>query len=156
MPIDAKTALDATADAISILGTVGPLLRDFVNNYRDTEPISLDISHIPRSPSGAIRLVRPDGHYNEISLADMGKLDENSRVLIVALARSSNRNYKLWAAVYPQRNASPDPVVNAKTDAQLDELKALFCSDFKTLKAFLEKLKIRLSDFDGIQHICGD
>lgn len=62
--------------------------------------------------------------------------------------------FKQWRAVYQAKDTSQDPLVNAKTDAQLTDLILKMRSELLGILTFLEKAGIRLDDhYLNIRHL---
>ncbi len=59
---------------------------------------------------------------------------------------AAQKKYNLWKTVYPQRNASPDPVANAKVDQQLKDIVVDMKDDLDGILSFLESCGIQLDD----------
>jgi len=74
------------------------------------------------------------------------KLPEPMLKHIMVLEKSMQNHYDLWAAVYPQRNASPDPIVNAKVDQQLKSIVSAMKDDLIGILSFLQSCGIHLDD----------
>jgi hypothetical protein len=91
-----------------------------------------------------------------ITAADLQRLPEPMLRHIMVLEKSMQNHYDLWAAVYPQRDASPDPLVNAKVDQQLKGIVSAMKDDLFGILSFLESCGIRLDDhYVHIRHLVG-
>ena len=90
-----------------------------------------------------------------ITADDLTKLSENDRALIQALEKSMQRQYELWLAVYPSRNASPDALVNAHVEQQLKEIARNMCSDLGKIFQYIDFLGKHLEDhYSNFRFIC--
>jgi molybdopterin-guanine dinucleotide biosynthesis protein len=86
------------------------------------------------------------------------ELSERLEPMDLALVRTYESKmeayFKLWQAVYQQKDVSQDPLVNAKTDTQLTDLILKMRGELLGILAFLEKTGIRLDDhYKHIRHL---
>lgn len=92
-----------------------------------------------------------------LTIDDLKKLDENSRLLIIAYEKSMQQQFELWTIIYPQKDASVDPVVNAKVKQQLTEITKSMCGDLTKIINYLESIGVPLIDHYGhIYQICNE
>ncbi len=90
-----------------------------------------------------------------ITADDMATLDPQSKNLIEAYEKSMESSFRLWTIVYPQRNSSPDPLVNARVEEQLRNLAHRMCYDLKNIFEFLNSIGKYLEDhYNHVRHIC--
>ena len=65
------------------------------------------------------------------------------------------RNYDLWTKVYPRRDQSPDAVVNAQIEAQLNDIAKKMCADLNQIFGYLSSIHKYLPDhYTHIQWVC--
>lgn len=77
---------------------------------------------------------------------DLKSLPSDMLEHIQVYEKAAQNNYDLWKVVYPQRNASTDPIVNAKVDQQLRKIVADMKNDLDGILRFLETAGIQLDD----------
>ena len=77
---------------------------------------------------------------------DLQNLPSNIVDHISVYNASAEKQYALWKVVYPQRNDSSDPVVNAKVDQQLKKIVADMKDDLDGILDFLVSCGIQLDD----------
>jgi hypothetical protein len=83
------------------------------------------------------------------------KLDPQSRALIRSFEESMQNQFMIWTKVYPKRNSSPDPLINAQIQLQLKEVGKIMCTDWKQILQYLGELKFRLDDhYIQVQYLC--
>ena len=81
-----------------------------------------------------------------ITGADLQNLSSDMLNHVKVYERSAQNSYQIWEKVYPERNASPDPIVNAKVEQQLREIVNNMKDDLDGILEFLESAGIRLDD----------
>jgi hypothetical protein len=100
-------------------------------------------------------MIREDGKAEQlVDKRDIESLDENSKKFIETLADSCKRAFELWSAVYPKRNSSADPIVNARVEQELSEIRSKCCSDYKQLVGFSEKIGKMLKGYSAFETLC--
>ena len=63
--------------------------------------------------------------------------------------------YYLWSKLYPVRNSSPDPEINAKIQLKLEGIIGEMCHDFTKLQAHLIEIGRNLGGhYSAIRLIC--
>ena len=82
----------------------------------------------------------------QITDADLKNMPSDLLDHVRVYELSAKANYEIWKAVYPQRNASPDAVVNAKTEQQLRRIVGDMKDDLDGILHFLETAGIQLDD----------
>ena len=91
-----------------------------------------------------------------ITYQDIARLDDRSQNLIMTFEQSMERTFQIWEKVYPQRDVSADPVVNARVEAQLDDLAKKFCADMGHIFNFLGSIGYQLNDhYSDVRYACG-
>ena len=154
-------------DPITLIGAVSTVLNivDQVSNqlerFKDNKP---EPAEEPEHSVIATRerpdtiIVRQHGHEVErITAADLDRLDEASQGLIKALEASMQRHYQIWITVYPKRDQSADPIVNAQVNQQLKELGKSMCSDLDRILRYLDSIDKYLEDhYNTVRFVCGE
>ena len=88
-------------------------------------------------------------HGREVKVitgADLKNLPSNMLDHIQVYEKSAQKKYDLWKKVYPQLDASTDPIVNAKVEQQLRGIVANMKNDLDGILRFLETAGIQLDD----------
>jgi hypothetical protein len=154
--MDPITVITALGAALKVVDQVANQIDRFV--HKKPEP-SKEPTHkvIAEKTADTIEVKREGKVVEVITADDIKKLDENSRKLIKALEDSMQNNYDLWAKVYPRRDNSPDPVVNAQIDAQLNDIAKKMCSDLNKIFRYLNSIGKHLDDhYAHVQFVCGE
>ena len=152
-------------DPITLIGAVSGVLNivDQVSNqldrFREDKP---EPAEEPAHGTIATRerpdtiIVRRHGHEVErITAADLERLDEADQGLIKALEGSMQRNYQIWTMVYPTRNQSADPMVNARVNQQLQDVAKSMCADLERILRYLDSIDKYLEDHYGqVRFVC--
>jgi len=73
-------------------------------------------------------------------------LDGDALALVRTYERKMQYHFGIWQAVYDARGTSQDPLVNAKTDAQLKALVQQMRDELLGILAFLKRVGIHLDD----------
>jgi|KBSMisStandDraft_5_1062788.scaffolds.fasta_scaffold34372_2 hypothetical protein len=155
MAIDPITAIGAVSTVLNIIDKVANQVQRFVN--KEPEP-AVEKPHgvqaIKETPTSIV--VKREGRVVEtITADDLSKLDPNSRALIKALEDSMQSHYDVWVVVYPQRDQSADPIVNAKVNRQLQDTAKKMCADLNTLFNYLDFLGKYLEDhYQAFRFVC--
>jgi len=155
MPIDPITAIGAVSTVLTIVDKVANQIQRFVK--KEPEP-AVEKPHrvLATQETPTTIVVREGGQVVEtITADDLAKLDSNSRALIKALEDSMQGYYDIWVVVYPQRDQSADPVVNARINRQLQETAKKMCADLNTLLRYLDSLGKYLADhYNAFRFVC--
>jgi hypothetical protein len=155
--VDPITVIGAISTVLTIVDQVSNQLDRFKNEEPEPaeEPEHRVIATRERPDT---IIVREHGHEVErITAADVAKLDEASQGLIKAFEDSMQRNYQIWIMVYPKRNQSADPMVNAVVNQQLKELGMSMCSDLERILRYLDSIGKYLEDHYGhVRFVCSE
>ena len=154
MLLDPGTTITAIATTLKIVDSVTGQWDRF---FKKREEHELDKPHRVTSEleQGEIVVKEHGKPVETITAQDVAKLDENSRKLIDALEKSMQRQYDLWTKVYPTRDASPDPVVNAQIDQRLEDIAKKMCADLGKLFRYLDSIGKYLDDhYDHVRFLC--
>jgi hypothetical protein len=82
------------------------------------------------------------------------RLEPTDLALVRTYESKMEAYFKLWRAVYQQKDASQDPLVNAKTDTQLKDLILKMRGELLGILDFLEKTGVHLDDhYMHIRHL---
>jgi len=74
------------------------------------------------------------------------KLSEHDLRLVITLEEKMNEYYRLWRAVYGKKDSSQDPLVNAQTDLQLEQLIKRMRNELVGILSFLQTIGVHLDD----------
>jgi len=96
--------------------------------------------------NGALQVSRDGRNLQTITAHDLAKLPPDQLDHIRVLEKSMERHYNLWKSVYPKRNDSADPMVNAKVEQQLRDLVLEMKGDLTGIIDFLQSLGVYLDD----------
>ncbi len=151
---DPMTILAAVGATLGIIDTVADQVERFWK--KEPEPAAPKLhAVIAKRTDDRIDFVSGDAVLETITADDMKQLDPQSQQLIETLEKSMRQQFDLWTQIYPQRDTSPDPLVNAKINAQLKAIAKEMCSDLNKILSFLESMGKNLHDhYAHIQFIC--
>jgi hypothetical protein len=152
--VDPVSLLTSVSVTLGIIDKIADQLERF-KKKQPGPPVEEPHSVIAERKGDTIEFVKENRPKETIHAADLAKLDPQSQQLIAAIEGSMTRQFNLWTAVYPERNASADAVVNAKVEHQLDALSKGMCDDLGKILGYLEGLGKNLYDhYDSVQYIC--
>ena len=155
--MDPITVISSISAVLGIVDQVANQIQRFKN--QEPEPdVEPEHTVIATKEQPDTIVVRREGAVVEtITASDIDRLDDNSRSLIKALEKSMQAQYDIWVAVYPQRDQSPDPIVNAKINQQLKGTATKMCSDLNKIMMFLDQIGKNLEDhYHHIRFICSE
>ena len=155
--MDPITLIGAISTVLNITDQISNQLDRFKNNTPepDQEPAHRVIATRERPDT---IIVRDSGDEVErITADDLAQLDEASQGLIKAFEESMQKNYQLWIMVYPKRDQSPDPMVNAQVNQQLKETAKRMCSELGRILGYLDSIGKHLEDHYGeVRYVCSE
>ena len=94
-----------------------------------------------------IQITKGNETVEAIPEDNFGQLEPKSHKYMKALEESMLKNFDLWTEIYPHRSESPDPLTNARIDAQLKNIAKQMCKDFSGIIEFMKRVvKIDLTD----------
>jgi hypothetical protein len=154
--MDPVTALGAVSTVLTIVDKIANQIDRFI--HKKPEPATEKPHSVLAKKEGDAIIVRRGGQVvQKITAADIAKLDINSQKLIKAMEESMQKNFDLWTAVYPQRDASPDPLRNAQVDAQLKDIAKKMCSDLNRIFKYLKSIGSELEDhYSHVRFVCAE
>lgn len=156
-PLTALTALTAVATMLKIVDSLTGQWDRFWKKRGKQEPEKAYSVTTEQTQPDTIVVKKHGQLVDTITAADLAKLDVNSRKLIEALEKSFQRQFDLWTKVYPTRDVSPDPVVNAQVDQRLEDILGKMCADLGRLFAYLDSIGKYLEDHYGeVRYLCRD
>jgi len=85
------------------------------------------------------------------------KLKPSDLSLVETYEDHMERGYRVWQKVYRQKDASPDPRVNAQVDEQLVDIVKTMQKDLTGIIDFLQRLHVMLDDhYLHVRHLVED
>lgn len=156
MSIDIPTitaAIGAASAAVGLIDKMADQLESFLTGRQ--QPSVPNEHRMKIEAVGTDIVAREHGHVlKTITAKDLAKLPSEQLRHISVLEKSMENHYELWAAVYPQRNASVDPIVNAKVNQQLKQIVSNMSDDLDGILSFLESCGMYLDDhYLNIRHL---
>lgn len=154
--MDPVSVLSSIATVLNIADTVA----DQFERFRKDEPdpvVEEPHSVVAEQRGPAIIVERHGVEVDTITVQDIQRLDDASQQLIQALEQSMEQQFQLWKQVYPQRNASIDPIANAKVQMQLNATTQVMCADLEKIFQYLEDIGKYLDDhYMHVRFVCED
>jgi hypothetical protein len=154
--MDPLTILGAVGTTLGIIDRIAGQIERF--KKKEPEPPSPPIPRVLAERRGS-EIVLAEGAValERFTVDDFRNLAQADHEFIEAIEKRMRRNEKLWNKVYPLRDASVDPVVNAKVDNQLDDITKELCADLSRILGFLESLGKKLHDhYNSVRYICAN
>jgi hypothetical protein len=74
------------------------------------------------------------------------KLSPSDLALVETFQDTMERHFRMWTSVYKSKDASQDPLVNAKTDEQLHTLVLRMKKELVGIIDFLQRIGVHLDD----------
>jgi len=153
--MDPLTLLNSVAITLGIIDKIA----DQIERFRKKQPepsIPKPHSVLAEKRGEVIDFIESDIVQETITADDFTKLDLQSQQLIKALENSMQVQFNLWTQIYPQRDISPDPIVNAKVNTQLENIAQKMCDDmYKILDYLNEDMNKNLYDhYTHVRFIC--
>lgn len=155
--MEAIPVLTAVVGALGVVDKLYNQLKRFSKDEPDP-PAEQPHSAMAKRSGNEIHFVSGGQVFEKVTADELTKLDAQSQQLIIAIQTSMNQQFNLWTQIYPKRNESPDPLVNAKVKEQLKGIGRTMCGDLGKILSFLERdLHKSLQDHYGaIRSICSD
>jgi hypothetical protein len=126
--------LTATAAAVKLIDNLADPVERFLT--KRSAPT------VPKEHRCKIEGKEEDG----ITGDQLEKLPRDCYEHIRTLEESMQRHYRLWQKIYPRRNSSADPLVNAKVDESVRELILNMKADLVGIINFLQSIGVHLDD----------
>ncbi len=155
--VDPTTLIGAVSTVLNIVDQVSNQL----DRFKDQEPEpAVEPKHAivaTRERPDTIIVREHEREVERITAADLERLDEASQGLITAFQASMESNYQIWITVYPKRNQSADPMVNAQVNQQLKETAKSMCSDLDRILRYLDSIGKHLQDhYSHVRFVCDE
>ena len=154
MSLDPIGTLSAISAALSIVDKISGQIKRL--REKKPEPAQESPHSVQAKKVGNTIVVEREGNVVQtITHQDIAKLDNSTQDLIKTFEQSIEKNYRIWKVVYPQRDASPDPVVNAQVEAKLNDLAKKFCADLGHIFNYLGTIGYELEDhYADVRYVC--
>ncbi len=151
--MDPITTLTAVSAALGLVDKIANQLDSLI--FSRTEKESVEHSVTTELLQREIIVARHGTSIRKITSDDIENLSEADRKMIEMYEKSMRDTFDIWQAVYPQRNSSADPVVNAKIKKQLSELAKSFCADLGHIFEYLGSIGLELEDhYSDVSYAC--
>jgi len=142
-PVTITAAITAASAGVNLINKIADKVIPFITG---SQPLKK--GHRMSIEGEGDKIVAKE-HGREVKVitgADLRNLPSDMLEHIQVYETAARNNYELWKVVYPQRNASTDPIVNAKVDQQLRGIVANMKNDLDGILRFLETAGIQLDD----------
>ena len=157
MAIDPLSALGAIGTVLKIIDSITGQWDRYFGKKTEAEAAATHRVTTEQEAPDTIVVRNMGCDVETITAADLVNLDPNSRALLKALEDSMQRQFEIWVAVYPMRDSSPDPVVNAQVDRRLKDIARAMCQDLGKIFAYLDSMGKHLEDHYGhVRYLCMD
>ena len=149
-PVEIAAVIAATKGAVDIFDKLaGPIKRVILGQPKFDQAEAKDQRWRFRVETAGKDVVVKEGDYTRqtITGAELSKaLGPQDLVLVQAYERKMQDYFELWTTVYAAKDMSQDPLVNAKTDAQLKKLITNMKGELLGILAFLQQIGVHLDD----------
>lgn len=145
--------LSALGTNLRIVDKVYPQIQSLITN----NPVDITPRVLSEQQGNVIK-VTSDYNPRETTITgdSLNTLSSDSQDLIKAYEKRMENNFNIWVQVYPTKDASPDPISNAKIENELKEIVKEMCSDLNHIMEYLNQIGIDLrSHYKHIIQICG-
>jgi hypothetical protein len=141
-PITITAAISAASAGINLINKMYDKVYPFITG---SHPMKKE--HRLMIEGKGDRIVAKEyGGVKIITGDDLKNLPSDMLDHIQVYEKAAQNKYEIWKNVYPQRNASTDPIVNAKVDQQLRKIVVDMKNDLDGILRFLEESGIKLTD----------
>lgn len=150
--LDPAKILDILASTL----TIAAVASEQVKKRRDPKHVVNQWTRTEyRVDGGSVILTRQNtGNETVITVDDLATANENDKRLISTWAAAAQTFFNSWASIYPKRQSSADPEVNAEVEKRLDDLQHSMCAELTKLKQFVERTHKKLSGFEAVETVC--
>ena len=149
-PAEIVAVVTATKGLIDIFDKLaGPIKRVILGQPRFEKAEDQDQRWRFRVETEGKNIVVKEGDHTwrKITGADLSKaLGPNDLALVQAYEFKMQDYFQIWTSVYAAKDMSQDPLVNAKTDAQLKKLISSMRGELLGILSFLEQIGVTLDD----------
>ena len=155
MAISIPAVISAVISGIGLIDKISDQLEEFLEGRK--KPAVPKKHRLKIEGSDSEIVARSHGQVvQRIAAEDLKNLPEPLLRHVMVLEKAMQSHYDLWAAVYPQRKASPDPLVNARVDQQLKSIVSDMKDELTGILSFLESCGLGLDDhYLNVRHLVG-
>lgn len=143
---DPATILAAIAAASAGVDLINKIADTVIPMFTGSKPTNKEHRMMIEGENGKIVAKEHGRQVKVITGPDLEKMSPDLLDHVRVYEASAKVNYEIWKAVYPQRNASTDAVVNAKIELQLRRIVGDMKGDLDGILRFLETAGIQLDD----------
>jgi hypothetical protein len=143
---DPATIAAALAAASAGVDLINKIADSVIPMFTGSKPETKEHRMMIKGDDGKIVALQHGRKVKVITGADLKQMPADLLDHVRVYEASAQVNYEIWKAVYPQRNASADAVVNAKTEQQLRRCVRDMKDDLDGILHFLETAGIQLDD----------
>jgi hypothetical protein len=145
------TSVDTTLNAVSdVSEQIAQMVRTKPDNNLGTRYKLITIKG-----DNEIKVKEGDIVKETITADELEKLDPRSRQLIQTYEKRILKQFRIWSKVYPTKSQSSDPVTDARTDIELEDITTEICSDFNKLTNFMKEIgKDLTSSYQTFKYFC--
>ena len=149
-PMEIAAVIAATKGAVDIFDKLaGPIKRVILGEPKFERAEAKDQRWRFRVETEGQDVVVKEGDYTRqtINGAELSKaLGPDDLALVQTYERKMQDYFELWTNVYAAKDMSQDPLVNAKTDAQLKKLISSMRGELLGILSFLQQIGVHLDD----------
>lgn len=138
-------AIAAASASVGLIDKISDQISKFVTGRPDPTA-SPDCSARIKAVDDTLQLQVNGETRQTITGADLAKLPPDKLRHITVLQKAMENHYEIWAEVYPQRKASSDPIVVARTNQQLKGIIEDMRTELNGILQFLEDCGMSLDD----------
>jgi hypothetical protein len=150
---DPAKILDILASSLTIAAVVAEQVKKRHETKHIESPSTARTEY--RVEDGVLVLADENGARETVLTSDdLAASHEDDKRLISTWAASIQTYFNLWTSIYPKRQSSPDPAINAQVEKRLDELQHCLCADLTRLKQFVEGTGRKLAGFHAVEAVC--
>ena len=147
-PVEVAAIVAATKGAVDLFDKFGGQLMSFLRKGPKDPPGDEYRWKIKIGTEGNNIVVKREAHTVQTITHDQlaSKLHPSDLELVKTYEKKMKEYFTLWVTVYDAKDSSADPLVNAKTDAQLQNLVLKMRSELLGILSFLEQTGVQLDD----------
>ncbi len=146
-PAEILALVTATGKAVNIFDKIsGQIKSVLLRRPKEDEGDEERWRHKIKTKGTEITVRQDKKKIQTITADDLKKLPKKHVRHIETYEEAMERHYKVWRAIYKQKDASPDPRVNALVDQQLVDQIKIMQRELTAIIDFLRTLGLYLDD----------
>jgi hypothetical protein len=149
-PVEIAAVVTATKGAVELFDKLaGPIKKVILGEPKFDQAEAKDQRWRFRVETEGKNVVVKEGDYTRqtITGAELSKLlGPQDLALVQTYERKMQDYFDLWTSVYAAKDMSQDPLVNAKTEAQLKKLIGNMQGELLGILSFLQRIGVHLDD----------